>query len=180
MDALDKPVIVDKSDSNDNAIAKLVAANLEYLLFVVSIGNKLFSGPMLIGNQMWFSATTKHTIGGIIGTIVGISIGFIRGNGVGFDEENSISSARKVDVDSISIGSNGNNSVGFVIEISADGNPGDVVVCLGALSAIVIDPTSFWFNIAALTSFTTGHGHFTLSSFVVQVGQVIKPSVLLF
>ncbi len=47
---LDKPIVVNKSDFNNDVITKWVATNPEYLLLIVLIGNKLCSDPMVIVN----------------------------------------------------------------------------------------------------------------------------------
>lgn len=182
LDALDKPVVVDKSNSNDdNAIAKWVAANPEYPPPVALIGNKRSSSPAVAANQVQFTTTIKHTTSGIGGAITGTGIGSLEGNNMGFDKKNGISSAGEVGVGSISMGSGSNNSVGSSdVEVDAGGNPEDAIVCLGALWATATGPAFFWFNIAVPISPTANHGHPTPVSSVVQVGQAIKPLVLFF
>lgn len=127
---------------------------------------------------MRFTATTKHTVGGLGGAVAGTGIGFIRGNGVGFGGRNGVGFAGEVGVGFVGMGSvgvgsvagvgfGGDNSVGSGTEIDVDGNPGDAVVCLGALLATAIGPASFRFNVAAFTSPTADRGYPTPASSMV-------------
>lgn len=150
------------------------------------IGNKQSFGPAVVLNQVRLTATTKHTADGVGGAVTSTGVGFIRGNGLGFGGENGVGfygnngvgSSGEVGVGSVCISSSGNNGVGSNMEFGTDGNLGDVVVCLGVLSAMTTSPASSQFNIAASTFLTVCCGYPTPVFSVVQVGQAIKPPVM--
>lgn len=134
----------------------------------------------MVANQVWFTTTTKHIIGGVGGAVAGNGVGSIGGNSVDFSEGNSMSSIGEDGMGFVGVGFGGNNGASSSMNIGADGNLGEAVVCLGALSATATGPTSFRFNVAVPTSLTAGRGYPTFISSIVQVGQAIKPPVLLF
>lgn len=107
---------------------------------------------------------------------MGTGMSSIRSNGMSFGRGNNISSAEKVGVGSVSmifigvsfigvssvcVSFSNNNGVGFSIKIGIDDNPGDAIVCLSILSAMVIGLAFFRFNVVVLISPTTGRGHST-------------------
>lgn len=139
---MDKSIVINKSDSNnDDATAKWVITNLEYLLFIILIGNKLSFGSAIAANQVRFTVTIKNITSVIGSAIVGTYMGFIGSNAVGIDRKNSISSndnngmgsTRKVDMVFIGISSGHNNNICSNAEIGRGSNLGDVIIYLDIL-----------------------------------------------
>lgn len=84
MGVLDEPVIV--NDSDDNAIAKWVATNPEFVLFVEPIGNTRST------------AMAQHTANKVGGTGAGNGKGSDVENSVGFNVCNGVGSSLEVSV----------------------------------------------------------------------------------
>lgn len=118
---------------------------------------------MVPTNQVQFTVLTKHTTNRLGGTLVVSSIGFLKGNNVGFGSEIGV-----VLVIKIGISSDGNYgvSIGYNIEIDAGGDLGDMEVCLGIVLVIIVSLAIFLLNIV-VSIFLIGHNYLIFVSFMV-------------
>lgn len=110
----------------------------------MSVSNKQFFEPIIAANQVLFIITIKYTVSELSGIIVSTDISLVKGNGIGSNSRVRIVSIMEVDIISITnigISFNSTNSVGSNMEIDTSSNLGDVVFCLGILSAIAIGLT---------------------------------------
>lgn len=146
---MDEPVIV---NSNDNAIAEWVTANLKYLISVLLASNK---------QSFNLGEVAKQTTG------ANNSVGFYTDNDIGDNDANTVGSGNGVD----------GNCVGFGAKVGISGDLKERLVCLGAqLATTTIGLPSSQVHTAAPISPVVGRGHLTLAS---SVGWTVKPQVLL-
>lgn len=73
-----------------------------------------------------------------MGSVGGNDVSFGRGNSVGSGGNNSKGFAGEVGIGFVDMGSGSNNGMGSGIEVAADDNPEDGVVCLGTLLSTAI------------------------------------------
>lgn len=175
--------MVNNSDCNNDTIIEWVAVNLEYQLFFVSIGNKYSLRPIVIANHMWFIIITKYITSELDNIITITNISSVKNNALGFNSKVRMISIIKIDIIStmnIGISSNSNNNMSFNKEVNINDNLKDIIVCLDVLLVIKIGLTSSQLNIIAFITLITCCGYPIPIFSIIQVGQTIKPLILLF
>lgn len=81
---LDEFFVVSDSDSHDNAIAEWILANLEYLPHFMPVSTKQSFGPVMLTNQVQFTASIQHTASRLGGEVAVTGVGSVESNSVGF------------------------------------------------------------------------------------------------
>ena len=169
---MNKPLVINDSDSNDDTIADWVAANAKYLPHFILVSTKKSSRPVVLANQVRFTASTKHIAIGLGSAVAVIGVGFTGGNGVGSGGE-----VKVVLIAEIGVSFNSNYNIGSNVEIDIVGDLRNAEVCLGVMPATAAGSAFSWLNIAMPIS-SISRSHLTLVSSMVQVDQASKTPVL--